>query len=74
MFGGAMLININCRLLGGKVNFFHAVCLLGYCVFPINLAALFLKFVGTLIPIHITFLLRFAIMAGACLWSILCNC
>ena len=43
---GSAVVTINAQLLGGTVSFFHSVCLLGYCLFPLNLAALLVAFVG----------------------------
>ncbi|OMJ91570.1 hypothetical protein SteCoe_5822 [Stentor coeruleus] len=43
---GSAVVTINAQLLGGTVSFFHSVCLLGYCLFPLNIAALILAFIG----------------------------
>jgi hypothetical protein len=43
---GSAVVTINAQLLGGTVSFFHSVCLLGYCLFPLNVAALVLAFIG----------------------------
>ena len=40
MWGGSFVVTINTKLLGGHISFFQCVCVLGYCVFPILLAAL----------------------------------
>ena len=37
---GAGVVTLNTLLLGGNVSFFQSVCLLGYCIFPLNIAAL----------------------------------
>lgn len=37
---GSMVVTINAQLLGGTISFFQSVCVLGYCVFPMMLAAL----------------------------------
>lgn len=37
---GAAVVSLNAQLLGGNVSFFQSVCVLGYCIFPLNLAAL----------------------------------
>ena len=39
MWGGAFVVTINTKLLGGHISFFQCVCVLGYCVFPIVLGA-----------------------------------
>ena len=37
---GAAVVTVNAQLLGGTISFFQSVCILGYCVFPLTLAAL----------------------------------
>jgi len=37
---GAAIVTINAQLLGGTISFFQSVCVLGYCVFPLTIAAL----------------------------------
>lgn len=51
---GAVILTVNVILLGGEIVFFQSLCLLGYCLFPINIAALVcamvhLKVVRTLV-------------------------
>lgn len=36
---GAAVVTVNAVLLGGNISFFQSVCVLGYCVFPLLLAA-----------------------------------
>lgn len=36
---GAAVVTINTQLLGGTISFFQSVCVLGYCVFPMTMAA-----------------------------------
>ncbi|KAH8924075.1 Yip1-domain-containing protein [Atractiella rhizophila] len=45
---GSVVVTINAKLLGGKVSFFQSLCVLGYCVFPLDLAALLSLFVKTI--------------------------
>lgn len=69
MWGGSFIVTINTKLLGGKISFFQCVCVLGYCVFPIVLAAvtvLILKGIGIKI-----FVLKFVIAGLALVWSTL---
>lgn len=44
VFGGVWLgsavVTLNAQLLGGTISFFQSVCVLGYCIFPMTLAAL----------------------------------
>lgn len=35
---GAAIVTLNAQLLGGTISFFQSVCILGYCVFPLNVA------------------------------------
>lgn len=67
MWGGAFVVTINTKLLGGHISFFQCVCVLGYCVFPILLAAVaiyMIKGLGIrLLPIKI------AISGVALIWS-----
>ncbi|PRP80406.1 Yip1 domain-containing protein [Planoprotostelium fungivorum] len=68
---GSIVITLNSILLGGKVSFFQSVCLVGYCIFPILLAAIICTFVN--IPLGskswaIFFNIGFA--AGGFVWSV----
>lgn len=61
------MVTINTKLLGGKISFFQCVCVLGYCIFPIVLAAIavyILKAVGVEF-----FLLKLAIAGVSLVWS-----
>lgn len=37
---GAIVLTINVVLLGGTIGFFQSLCLLGYCLFPMDVAAI----------------------------------
>jgi hypothetical protein len=37
---GAIVLTVNVVLLGGTIGFFQSLCLLGYCLFPIDVAAI----------------------------------
>ena len=37
---GAIVLTANVILLGGDIVFFQSLCLLGYCLFPICIAAI----------------------------------
>lgn len=39
MWAGAAVVTLNAQLLGGSVSFFQSVCVLGYCLFPLVIAA-----------------------------------
>ncbi|KAF7374813.1 Protein YIP [Mycena sanguinolenta] len=42
---GALVVTIQAKLLGGRVSFFQGLCVLGYCIAPLNIAALVACFV-----------------------------
>ncbi|CAD8181686.1 unnamed protein product [Paramecium pentaurelia] len=65
MWGGSAVITVNAKLLGGQVSFFQSVCVLGYCVFPINIAAVLITFFQS----YFGFFLRIIIVGVAFLWS-----
>mmetsp|Transcript_38444 Transcript_38444/g.85835 ORF Transcript_38444/g.85835 Transcript_38444/m.85835 type:complete len:190 (+) Transcript_38444:154-723(+) len=35
---GAAVVTVNAQLLGGSISFFQSVCILGYCIFPLDVA------------------------------------
>ncbi|PSC71949.1 YIPF6-like protein [Micractinium conductrix] len=37
---GAIVLTVNVVLLGGTIGFFQSLCLLGYCLFPMDVAAI----------------------------------
>eukprot|EP01026_Neomeris_dumetosa_P034175 TRINITY_DN2748_c0_g1_i1.p2 TRINITY_DN2748_c0_g1~~TRINITY_DN2748_c0_g1_i1.p2 ORF type:complete len:249 (+),score=29.06 TRINITY_DN2748_c0_g1_i1:209-955(+) len=41
---GAVILTINISLIGGQIVFFQALCLLGYCLFPLNVVAILVVF------------------------------
>ena len=69
MWGGAFVVTINTKLLGGHISFFQCVCILGYCVFPIVVAAAAIFLLKT-IGIH-TLLLKIMIAGATTIWSTL---
>merc|ERR1712061_4326 len=36
---GSAVVTLNALLLRGKISFFQSVCVLGYCIFPLVIAA-----------------------------------
>ncbi len=40
VWAGAAVVTLNAQLLGAKLSFFQSVCVLGYCVAPLSVAAL----------------------------------
>eukprot|EP00397_Hematodinium_sp_SG-2012_P019688 GEMP01020244.1.p1 GENE.GEMP01020244.1~~GEMP01020244.1.p1 ORF type:complete len:197 (+),score=23.16 GEMP01020244.1:327-917(+) len=39
MWVGSGVVTLNCLLLKGKISIFQSICVLGYCVFPLVIAA-----------------------------------
>merc|ERR1712192_57517 len=62
---GGFVVTLNAKFLGGKVSFFQSVCVLGYCVFPINLSALIIALTKVFLP----FFVRALIVIAAFAWS-----
>ncbi|EJU04801.1 Yip1-domain-containing protein [Dacryopinax primogenitus] len=60
---GSVIITFNAKLLGGRVSFFQSLCALGYCIFPLVVAAL----VGTFVHI---LLVRLPVTLVALAWSV----
>lgn len=69
MWGGSFVVTINTKLLGGHISFFQCVCVLGYCVFPIVLAAVVI-FILSQIQIN-ALILKIGIAGFALIWSTL---
>ncbi|TFK28184.1 Yip1-domain-containing protein [Coprinopsis marcescibilis] len=42
---GALAITVQAKLLGGRVSFFQGLCVIGYCIAPLDIAALVSTFV-----------------------------
>ena len=60
---GSFLIYLNANLLEIKISIFQIFCLLGYCLFPLNLSALILSIFKTFEIIRI-----FVVLFG-CFWA-----
>jgi hypothetical protein len=67
MWGGAFVVTINTKLLGGHISFCQCICVLGYCVFPILLSAIAIYMIKG-IGIHYL-LIKIIISGVALLWS-----
>merc|ERR1712137_232048 len=59
---GSVVITFNSLLLGGTVSFFQSLCIFGYCLFPLTVAAFATLFWGNLI-------FRLVVTAVAVAWS-----
>ncbi|KAF9484399.1 Yip1-domain-containing protein [Pholiota conissans] len=42
---GALAVTVQAKLLGGRVSFFQGLCVLGYCIAPLDIAAIISCFV-----------------------------
>lgn len=62
---GSFLVFLNGNLLDSKIKLFQVFCLLGYCLFPLNIAA-FILAISNFYEI-----IRFIIIVLACVWSLL---
>ena len=60
---GSILVYLNANLLGIKISIFQIICLLGYCLFPLNIAAIILS-LGKFFEF-----LRLIILIACCSWS-----
>ncbi|KAK4048688.1 hypothetical protein OIV83_004658 [Microbotryomycetes sp. JL201] len=60
---GSSVVTLNAKLLGGKVSFFQSLCVLGYCIFPLDIAAVISLFIKLL-------WIRIPVCAAALAWSI----
>ncbi|PVU91189.1 hypothetical protein BB561_004521 [Smittium simulii] len=43
---GSCVVTLNSKLLGGQISFLQSVCSLGYCIFPLVLAAFVILLIG----------------------------
>ena len=63
-FLGGLLVYLNAHLLDSKIKLFPVLCLLGYCLFPLNISA-FILAVSNFYEI-----IRFIIVSLACGWAL----
>ena len=61
---GSFLVFLNAHLLGVKTSIFQMFCLLGYCLFPLDVSAFILSFT------KLFDIFRFIIVAITCAWSL----
>ncbi len=59
---GAVVLTVNVVLLGGTIGFFQSICLLGYCIFPLDVAAIVCVSVKHM-------LVRWIVVGVAIVWS-----
>jgi len=68
IWGGACILTLNAKFLGGKLSFFQSVCVLGYCVFPILLAACIISILK--VPFRPHFVVNLIFCGLAAFWAI----
>ncbi|KAG7347187.1 Yip1 domain containing protein [Nitzschia inconspicua] len=66
---GAAVVTINTQLLGGTISFFQSVCVLGYGVFPMTMAAVVVLLFKMLPLGAFSVLVEVAVLFVAFLWS-----
>ncbi|XP_015752960.1 PREDICTED: protein YIPF6-like [Acropora digitifera] len=66
---GSLIITVNSKLLGGTISFFQSVCVLGYCILPLNVALIVCRLI--LLAKHTTalFIVRFIVVILGFAWS-----
>jgi protein YIPF6 len=67
---GAAVVTLNAVLLGGTVSFFQSICVLGYCLFPLTIAAVLSMVVGwTSCGSELCLATRLGLVLGGLAWS-----
>ena len=61
---GSFLVFLNSNLLGVKTSIFQIFCLLGYCLFPLNISAFIFCFAKTYE------IIKFLVIGLTCFWSL----
>ena len=64
---GGFVVTLNAKFLGGKVSFFQSVCVLGYCVAPINVTAIIVAV--SKIFFTLPFIIKAALVGAGFVWS-----
>uniref|UniRef100_A0A7S3MUM9 Protein YIPF n=2 Tax=Strombidium inclinatum TaxID=197538 RepID=A0A7S3MUM9_9SPIT len=64
---GGGIISLNGQLLGGTITFFQSICLLGYCLFPLTIAATLNMVLGWLFTVP--FFIKLIFTAIAFVWA-----
>lgn len=69
---GATVVTINTKLLSGKISFFQSICVLGYCLLPLVLAASFHEILLLITggKSVLSFTVHFIVSVIACIWSV----
>lgn len=65
---GGTVVTINAQLLGGTISFFQCLCVLGYSIFPLTIAALVLGVVK--IVVRTWMWLDMIVVGAGCIWAL----
>jgi hypothetical protein len=68
VWGGAAVVTLNAKLLGGKLSFFQSICVLGYCICPLVIISLLLPLTNVL-GFPVRQLLKLGLIILAYIWS-----
>jgi len=67
---GAAVVTMNSKLLDGKLSFFQSICVLGYCVLPLTIAAIIVWITTTAFKKSVvTFIIDLLVTALGFGWS-----
>ncbi|KXJ22882.1 protein YIPF6 [Exaiptasia diaphana] len=66
---GSFVITINSKLLGGQISFFQSVCVLGYCIFPLDVALVVCRIILLAKQNLALFIVRFLIVILGFAWA-----
>ncbi len=66
--GGSLVVTLNAKVLGGQVSIFQAVCVIGYCMFPLVLAAVIIAAVALTTGFN-SILFRGLLVLGTFFWA-----
>ncbi|XP_071951474.1 protein YIPF6-like [Antedon mediterranea] len=69
---GSVIVTLNSKLLGGLISFFQTVCILGYCLLPLNVALIFCRLL-LLSSNQYLFIVRLIVTFIAFFWSTLAS-
>eukprot|EP00128_Syssomonas_multiformis_P010256 Colp12_sorted_trinity150504_noHs@29212 len=67
---GAGVVTLNSKLLGGELSFFQSICVLGYCILPLVISALFGRLIATIGSSAVYWTVRTLVVLGAFVWSV----
>ena len=69
MWVGSLVVYFNANFLGSQMSFFQAASLLGYCLFPINVASFSMIFVQSWLPP----VFKLAMVVASFIWASMCT-